>query len=547
MSVRIQFDNPHSFYTNLDFISGRIILSLTTEETIQAVVVKLEGESRTQLMRPVGATPNSNFHTRRDTRQTVAGENHKILYKVNQVFPSPNPSQHTSLGLSYTLRPGQHEYPFRFKMPFNNGCADPGSQQMGPGSGFGGLGLGGLAQMQYRHVRKTLPPSLTGFPGEAEVRYYIKCTVQRPSLFKENRRSAVGFKFLPIEPPRPEPTTNEAYARRPFAFQAGLSSYAKKTSMFKKNPTKLSETAPSGEIDARLPSPPILTCNEPVPLRLIARKLTESPENIFLVSLQIHLFGHTEVRAQDVARKETSTWVLLSSNGLSIPIGSPSDPVKTETVLDQSIWDQIPLPNTVAPSFQTCNLSRSYELEVRVGLGYGVIGQIQPQTITLPLRFKVDVYSGIKPPAALLDAMASQPHGPPLPVRPSNLTHIPVFSSTSNISPPTPVAPLGADPLYPPQLGTPAAAIVEDAPPSYEDAMAENISVTTDGPRGEYSGVTDVDAPNMDEKGAGATPRYSTIFNRGGDGAGGVSGRDARGGPGRGAGGKDDEGRGAVV
>ena len=377
MSVRIQFDNPHTFYTNLDFISGRIILSLTNEETIQAIVAKLEGESRTQLMRPLGPGQNSTYHGRRDARQAVAGENHKILYKVSQVFPSVDPSHHTSGGLSYTLRPGQHEYPFRFKIPLNNGCADPGSQQMGLGSGFGGLGLGGLQQMQYRHVKKTLPPSLTGFPGEAEIRYYVKVTVQRPSLFRENRRSAIGFKFFPIEPPRPPPTSNEAYARRPFAFQAGLASHAKKSSMFKKNPSKLSDTAPSGEIDARLPSPPILTCNEPIPLRLISRKLNESSENIFLVSLQIQLFGYTEVQAQDVARKETSNWVLLSSNGLSIPIGSPSDPLKTETILDKSLWDRIPLPNTVAPSFQTCNLKRSYEMEVRVGLGYGIVGEIQ--------------------------------------------------------------------------------------------------------------------------------------------------------------------------
>jgi hypothetical protein len=329
-------------------------------------------------MRPaLGAGQNSNYHGRRDTRQAVAGESHKILYKVLQVFPSVDPSHRTTTGLSYTLRPGQHEYPFRFKIPLNNGCADPGSQQMGLGSGFGGLGLGGLQQMQYRHVKKTLPPSLTGFPGEAEIRYYVKVTVQRPSLFKENRRSALGFKFLPIEPPRPPPTANEAYARRPFAFRAGLASYANKPSMFKKNPTKLSDTAPSGEIDARLPSPPILTCNESIPLRLIARKLTESSENVFLVSLQIQLFGYTEVRAQDVARKETSNWVLLSSNGLSIPIGSPSDPLKTETIMDKRLWDNVPLPNTVAPSFQTCNLSRSYELEVRVGLGYGIVGEIQ--------------------------------------------------------------------------------------------------------------------------------------------------------------------------
>lgn len=368
MSVRIALDDPHAFYTNLDFISGRIILSLTSDENISAILVKLEGESRTILMRPMQAPQ----YQRRQQREGIAMENHKILYKVEQVFPDT-----ASGGLAYTLRAGQHEYPFRFKIPFNNGCAEPHSQQMGLGSGFGGLGLGGLQQMQYRHVKRTLPPSLTGFPGEAEIRYYIKVTVQRPSIFKENRRSAVGFRFMPIEPPRPPKTSNEVFARRPYVFQAGLASYAKKSTMFKKKPTPLSDTAPKGEVDARLPSPAILTCNEPLPLRIIVRKMNESPEYTFLVSLSIHLLGSTEVRAQDVVRTETSSWVLMNTNGLSIPIGNPTDPLRTETVLDQSLWDRVPLPNTVAPSFHTCNLTRKYELEVRVGLGFGVPGEIQ--------------------------------------------------------------------------------------------------------------------------------------------------------------------------
>lgn len=323
-------------------------------------------------MRPMNV-PNPQLYAQRQRREGVATENHKILYKVAQVFP--NQSQGVGgMGQAYTLRAGQHEYPFRMKIPFNNGCMEPQAQQQ---MGLGGFGLSGLQQMQYRHVKRTLPPSLTGFPGEAEIRYYVKVTVQRPSIFKENRRSAIGFRFMPIEPPRPPKTTNESYARRPFQFTAGLATYAKKSSMFKKKQTPLSDTAPQGEVDARLPSPAILTCNEPLPLRLLVRKLNESPEQVFLMSLQVQLFGQTEVRAMDISRTETSTWVLMSLTGLSLPIGSPSDAVRTESLVDSNLWDRIPLPNTVAPSFHTCNLTRRYELEVRVGLGYGVPGEIQ--------------------------------------------------------------------------------------------------------------------------------------------------------------------------
>ncbi|ESZ94463.1 hypothetical protein SBOR_5181 [Sclerotinia borealis F-4128] len=472
-------DNPHTFYTNLDFISGRVILNLTSDEAISKIVVKLEGESKTRLSKPPsvlytqGPNPPA-LYTRRD-RQEICEENHKVLYKVAEVFPNK------AILNSYTLRAGQHEYPFRIKLPINNGCHDPASQRIGPGGGFGGLGIQGMQQMQYRHVKRTLPPSLTGFPGEAEIRYYVKVTVQRPSLFKENRRSMIGFKFLPIEAPRPPETTNEAFAKRPYKFITGGKSYVK-TSLFTKKPKQsLSNEAPQGEVDARLPSPPILTCNKPLPMRILLRKTHSSPEHLFLMSLQVNLLGTTEVRASSVIRHETSTWVVMSLTGLSIPIGSPGDPIGTETVIDSKLWDAIPLPNTVAPSFLTCNLARRYELEARIGLGYGHPGNIQAQTLNIPLRFKIEIFSGIEPPAALIDAMTAQPA---IPTRPPVNTAPPPF-----------------DPAYPPQVGAPGAPDLDDAPPSYEDALAEEITQANGSSRPAYSGVTNENAPGIDEKG----------------------------------------------
>ena len=49
MSVRIELDRPHAHFTNLDIISGRIILSILGPETISSINVKLEGESRSRL------------------------------------------------------------------------------------------------------------------------------------------------------------------------------------------------------------------------------------------------------------------------------------------------------------------------------------------------------------------------------------------------------------------------------------------------------------------------------------------------------------------
>lgn len=48
-----------------------------------------------------------------------------------------------------------------------------------------------MARDTNRHVKKTLPPSLSGFPGEADIKYFVKATIIRPQFYKENIR-AVG-------------------------------------------------------------------------------------------------------------------------------------------------------------------------------------------------------------------------------------------------------------------------------------------------------------------------------------------------------------------
>jgi hypothetical protein len=105
--------------------------------------------------------------------------------------------------------------------------------------------------------------------------------------------------------------------------------------------------------------------------------------------------------------------------------------------------------------------------------------------------------------------MASRP-------TPSGLTS----STTTGPSQPPNQGVNEANALYPPQLTSTNKPEPDDAPPSYEDAMADEIA-PADGPRREYSGVTDENAPGMDEKVASA-PRYSA--RQGDPGPGGPAG-----------------------
>lgn len=555
MSVRIALDNQPEFYTNLDCLSGRVILGLNRSEQVGSIVVKLEGESATALV------PNPNQQQYPGNRRgppggppdARIGENHKILYKLQQVFPDEYYASSSNPYGAYPLDPGEHEFRFKFKLPINNACSDPmAMSKIGGIAGVGGFGGGGLfgmggvrtmdgtKQLFLQHVTRTLPPSLTGYPREAEIRYYIKVTIQRPGFLKENWRFQIGLKFLPIEPPRPPKTAQEAFARRPFTFRprSPQPESKKKSSFFGRKGEKGEDTqsagpstpmpiedvapAPSIEVSARLPHPCILTCNQPVPLRMLAKRLNNSPEQVFLVSFQMDLIGFTELRSQGIRDVKYNRWVVASGANLSIPLVSADGEFGKEIVVPDEIWKNKPLPNTVAPSFTTCNISRRYELEIKVGLAWGKPktgfmskdSYSQPQTIYLPLHFaQTEVYSGISPPAELLEAARTTRPGratiqipPRLPPRvPTG--NSPITPTQQQQIPPQPrpqqqhVVPQQThDPLYPPQLQPgQAAPAYDDAPPSYDEAVAENLSGPFDGaqPRPAYSGDTNENAPSQ--------------------------------------------------
>lgn len=234
-----------------------------------------------------------------------------------------------------------------------------------------GMSARGFAmnRIPARHVKTTLPPTLRGFPGEAEISYFVKATVQRQGLFKENARSRTPFQFIPIEPPRPALTGELSFARQQHTFYHNSKRAGKKSIFSFTTPTQ--EQGPSFSFDMRLPEPAILTCNQPLPLSIVFTKLNTSTGVVYLQSLQISLIAFTKIRTHDLERTESSSWIIMSKSNLGTTAINGRDPEGHQLVLDDTSWKHSPLPNTVAPSFATCNISRSYQVEVRASFSYG--------------------------------------------------------------------------------------------------------------------------------------------------------------------------------
>ncbi|KAL8777295.1 MAG: hypothetical protein Q9213_007922 [Squamulea squamosa] len=344
------------------------------------------------------------------------------------------------------------------------------------------------------------------------------------------------FPFFPIEPPRPAPNRLEAYARRQHQFapvlepSANAKSTSKPPSIFRKGSASASTVGANASsnptvaplhvcIEARLPDPAIITCNEPIPLRVMITKLNDSLASVYLQLLEIELVANTTVRAHHLVRENLTSTVLISKSNMRIRL-SEFDKVME---VDNRWWKDISLPNTVAPTFDTCNISRSYYILVKIGLTHGLGEQTfvslqivmicvnysltlenQPELTIHTLKMPVSVYSGIRPPKALLQAMANDRTRPQATSMGSSSNIQAYPSSTSpnigthpiilNPHPSTPIAtgqthPIISDhhPSTPIATGQthPEGPFEDEAPPTYQEAIADGIG-PVEGVRRDY-------------------------------------------------------------
>jgi hypothetical protein len=74
------------------------------------------------------------------------------------------------------------------QLPFNNTCGENKLRDLK----FGNVALAYVGDTN-NHIKSALPPTLTEFPGEAEIRYYVKATVKRPQIWRADIRCVSDF------------------------------------------------------------------------------------------------------------------------------------------------------------------------------------------------------------------------------------------------------------------------------------------------------------------------------------------------------------------
>ncbi|CAK9442282.1 uncharacterized protein LODBEIA_P60250 [Lodderomyces beijingensis] len=229
--VKVEIDRTATdgTFTNHDIIRGSIHLVVTKAITLNWIQAKIEGISTTQL-----AIPRENPRKDRERKDKIIRDQHKVLYDTQIVFPPDNVRQ-VSNAKDFTLAPGNYSYPFEFKIPLNNSCVKMSgitnkvqmniksfdvminngnlsttylqnkahqflSDYASSGGGNGGKGNRPPSPPQlHYHITSQLPPSLSGIGEFANIKYFIKVTCKRSSIFKTNLRAHDPFIFLPLD------------------------------------------------------------------------------------------------------------------------------------------------------------------------------------------------------------------------------------------------------------------------------------------------------------------------------------------------------------
>ncbi|KAL2812842.1 hypothetical protein BJX63DRAFT_395650 [Aspergillus granulosus] len=332
MEIRICLDRSHAGYTNKDEISGHVVLKSETQVNITTITISLSGYATSRL----------------NAGRLV--ETHQLFQSNEELFP-PKEFSSTFSPRAVTISPGQHSFPFSFRVPHGSECYKA-SLTIGAGKQTGGR--------RTHHLLRRLPPSTGDTTTVEEIKYLLEATVQQDGLIRGTHRATrevylhyISTVHLPFR---------GITDKRSIVCQPELS-----------EPISPRSQEPICEIEATLLNGPFLVLGQPLPLRVKITNLPGSSDHTFsLHDFQSMLIETTKVHARGSTESMTRSWIIQTMANLHQPLALEYDDM-AEAVLrvDERLWGRHVVPTFLTPTFETCNVSRSFKLEVRLGIWLG--------------------------------------------------------------------------------------------------------------------------------------------------------------------------------
>lgn len=362
-------DNDYVFTTN-DTIQGKAVIDVTDSVDVSEVEITLQGLSQTIIpYEDMYVTKKGKIHT--DRSGCVVNE-HRMLSESITVFPAPN-EREVMTSSEYTLVAGRYEYPFSFRLPEINVCnenSDINLKKRCPDTFTkiqerGKLGNGSLkfptqlSRPENAHITTILPPTFS-FGDAVTIDYLVEIHVKKPLKLSKDVRVTELFPFVPSTMPAIH--DNQLRSTRSYF-----------------SPIGNKKSTPSCYFEICLDSP-FLVPGELATFSLGLGCESDSDRSnlpqIFLNHIEVKLVGTTEIRTIEkgwsnliLNRATASDNVTLISNDL----GQFRLNLQTDVSKDRPNYVSIPskmyscfVPLEVVSSFESCNVERSYNLEISI-------------------------------------------------------------------------------------------------------------------------------------------------------------------------------------
>lgn len=394
-TVDLQIDPPsatRTVYVPLDIIHGRAIVKVNKEIAVTNIQIKLLGQTFTTITKQV---IRNNGRQRLQTNT----ESHEVVYDVDTVFP-PDEIKKLATTPQFTLIPGTYTYEFQFQLPLNATCGDPDSAKIYSNRLNSPIeklhenthNKHGTYDGRYvTHLVTPLPPSckgsvlgLTGSDGYG-VKYEVKCTVRRASMFKSNFREIKRIIVVPFEfgtdGLRSSDFKTDEVMVCSNAVSQGTTQHSASTSksssfkkFFKSDVSEISsdKTQLAVKVHVEFQRNHLMINTNPIKTislsvrnieSILANAALKSNPSIYLRSLNITLRSQTNYRAQDFNGIESAVFPMIKLENINFKIPLISRYPTIPLNLTELFKDAEPLVPVVPPSFQACSILKGYWLE----------------------------------------------------------------------------------------------------------------------------------------------------------------------------------------
>lgn len=140
------------------------------------------------------------------------------------------------------------------------------------------------------------------------------------------------------------------------------------------------------QVDVELLHGPCLFVGQPIPLRIRLTKLCEEQCKVWINDFQTMLIETTQVRAHDSTETLDRFWTVQTVANMKLRLHAEDFPMGHIIQVPESIWVSHTLSSSMLPNFEVCNIKRTYELELRLGLQIGLTQVRHPHSVrVLPL------------------------------------------------------------------------------------------------------------------------------------------------------------------